>query len=216
MTGWNFANQNLANAIFDGVTLTNGNFTDANLANARLYDLYLNGINFTDADLRGALFASPVTVAITRDTIFTDGSIQGLAMQANEALIIRNNPIPITVETTATFDPAATLQFQLAANWTSPMGFAAGLIPSLNGTLDLELAPGIDPNSLIGDSFQLFDWNTPLPPSDQFLYITTDPSLKWDLSDLYTTGVVSVSAVPEPASMAVFGIGAIALLVRRR
>ena len=98
-------------------------------------------------------------------------------------------------------DPAATLQFLLEDNWTSPIGFAPGLTPELGGTLDLELAAGVDPASLLGESFQLFDWNGALPVGDQFAMITTEPGLTFDISNLYSTGNVTLTAVPEPSSL---------------
>ena len=155
---------------------------------------------------------------ITHNTIRPDGSIQGLALLAGEKLVIRNNPIAITVNTSATFDPAATLQFLLDNNWTSPVGFTPGLTPALGGTLDLEFATGVDPASLLGQSFQLFDWNGPLPANDQFATITTEPGLTFDLSNLYSTGDVTLTAVPEPSSLALglLALGGLPLLARLR
>jgi hypothetical protein len=176
----------------------------------------LANTTFSDADLRGAAYWLPVSTTIDHDTIQPDALIQGLSMQAGEMLVIRNSPIAITVDVGATFDPASTLQFQLDQNWTSPVGFAPGVTPLLNGTLDLELATGVDPATLAGDSFQLFNWNGLLPSGDQFAAINTDPRLNWDLSNLYTTGAVSVSAVPEPTTVGLLSVGAMTLLVRRR
>jgi uncharacterized protein YjbI with pentapeptide repeats len=222
LNGWNFANQNLTNANFYGSALTNANFTNANLTDAVFHWnllAYHSNINFTGADLRGAIGWSPDSTTITHNTIRPDGSIQGLALLAGEKLVIRNNPLPITVTTSATMDPAATLQFLLEDKWTSPIGFNAGLTPTLGGTLDLELADAIDPKGLLGETFQLFSWNGSLPPGDQFAVITTEPGLTFDLSNLYSTGTVSLIAVPEPSPLLLAGLASLAtfgLLVKRK
>jgi uncharacterized protein YjbI with pentapeptide repeats len=216
LTGSSFAGQNFAGGDFASTNLTGADLSGANLAGANFAAANLTSASFADADLRGASDWSPGSSTNVQNAILPDGSIRGLSLQAGEELVVRNSPIAIAVTTAATFDPASTLQFQFSPDWTSPIGFAAGLTPSLSGTLDLELAPGVDPAELIGDSFQLFEWNTPLPAGDEFLSITTDPRLNWDLSELYTTGIVSVSAVPEPASATVLGVATAALLARRR
>ncbi|HEV3417205.1 MAG TPA: PEP-CTERM sorting domain-containing protein, partial [Pirellulales bacterium] len=186
--------------------------------NADLGFSTLTNANFSGADLRGATGWSPDVTAITHNAILPDGSIQGLALLAGEKLLVRNNPISITVATSATLDNAATLEFLLDANWTSPVGFSAGLNPSLGGTLDLEIASGVDPSTLVGDSFQLFNWNGPLPAGDQFSMITTEPGLNWDLSNLYSAGTVTLIAVPEPSALllASFGLAAVAAFASRR
>jgi uncharacterized protein YjbI with pentapeptide repeats len=194
LTGWNFANMNLANAGLGSK---------------------LKNTNFTGADLRGAGW-SPDSTTITHNTIRPDGSIQGLALLAGEKLIVRNNPKAITVSMGASFDPAATLQFLLDDNWTSPVGFDPGSMPALNGTLDLQIASGVDPTTLLGQTFQLFDWNRDLPPDDRFTMITTKPGLRWDVSNLYSQGTVTLSAVPEPPTLVLGLLGFAALLRFRR
>ena len=213
LTSANFTNANLTGAYFFDSTLTNANFTDADLSDARIAGRLTN-TNFTGADLRGATSWSPTATTVTHNTIRPDGSIQGLALQAGEKLVIRNNSIPITVTTSATMDPTATLQFLLEGNWTSPIGFSPGLIPMLGGTLDLEFANGVDPTGLLGQSFQLFNWNGPLPAGDQFGAITTEPGFMFDTSDLYTTGYVTLTAVPEPSSLLLVGLAGVAMLRR--
>jgi uncharacterized protein YjbI with pentapeptide repeats len=213
MTNANLVNANLTNAFLDQAVLTN-----ADLANATLTNAFLGNADFTGTDLRSATGWSPAATTVTHNTIRPDGSIQGLALMAGEKLIVRNNPIPIAVATSATLDNAATLEFLLDANWTSPIGFSAGLNPSLAGTLDLEIASGVDPSTLVGDSFQLFNWGGPLPARDQFSMITTEPGLNWDLSSLYSAGTVTLMAVPEPSALllASFGLAATAAFASRR
>jgi hypothetical protein len=95
------------------------------------------------------------------------------------------------------------------ADWTSPVGFDEALTPSLGGTLDLEFADGVDPSTLVGDTFQLFHWSGPLPAGDQFSAINTAPGLSWDLSNLYTTGAVTLNAVPEPSTLVMVATAAL-------
>ena len=158
---------------------------------------------------------SPDTTTITSNTIRLDGTIQGIALIAGERLIIRNNPIAILINTSASFDPASTLQFLVNENWTSPIAFSPGLNPSLGGTLDLELADGVDPSNLLGESFHLFTWNTPLDLSNHFSAITTESGLNWDTSNLYTNGNVTLTAIPEPDTLFLIGLGLAWLLAQR-
>jgi hypothetical protein len=142
-----------------------------------------------------------------------DGTINGLNLAAGETLTIRNyvGNIPVTVLGQATFDPAATLQIVLDGKpWGSTISFTSGIPMTLAGELDLELAPGLNLASLIGDTFKLFNW-TGVSPTGQF-EIETDPGLAWDTSHLYTTGVVTLEAVPEPSTFALFGMAALSLL----
>ncbi len=191
-----FTNANLTNADLGFSDLTNTNFTNANLANAYLDSSILTTANFSGADLRGASGWSPDATTITHNTIRPDGSIQGLALLAGEKLVVHNNPIAITVNTNATFDPASTLQFLLDNNWTSPIGFSPGLTPALGGTLDVEFATGVDPASLLGQTFQLFNWNGPLSADNRFATLELPGGgLTWNTSQLYTTGAVTVGGV---------------------
>jgi uncharacterized protein YjbI with pentapeptide repeats len=234
LVGTNFFNANLTHANFDSSNLTNATlknanvtFTEfvlANLTNANFTNAYLSyshfagttvtNANFTGTDIRGASGWTPDATTVTNNTIRPDGSIQGLALGVNVKLVVRNNSIPITVTTSATMDPTATLQFLLEGRWTSPMGFSPGLTPILDGTLNLQFAAGIDPTSLFGQSFQLFNWNGPLPAGDQFGTITIEPGFMFDTSDLYTTGAVTLTGVPEPSSSLLVGLAGMAMLRR--
>jgi uncharacterized protein YjbI with pentapeptide repeats len=222
LTAWTFTNQDLSRASFASATLVSTNFRGAVLAGA-VFDYYsiLTGADFSGADLRGASGWSQATTAATaivQNAILPDGSIQGLSLSTGEVLVIRNNPISVFVAASAAIDSSSTLEFLLEPSWTSPIGFEAGLTPSLSGTLGLEFADGVDPSMLVGDTFQLFNWSGPLPLGDQFSAIATTPGLSWDLSNLYTAGAVTLTAVPEPPTlmMATVGLGAAGLFARRR
>lgn len=116
---------------------------------------------------------------------------------------------------------AAVINFQLEDSWTSLMTFDPAISPELNGLLDLGFAPGVDPASLIGQSFHLFIWNSPPTADAGFNAIVSDPHVAWDLSTLYTTGLVRISAAaqalptPEPASLTLL-LAVFFPLLRRR
>ncbi len=221
----NFSGANLTYATFSGVYLTNNNFTNANLANAMLNFSSVSSNDFTGADLRGAQVPPDDGTNVLRNTIRPDGSIQGLKLLAGDKLIVRNSliyfpvphSIPVTVTTDAEIGPGAAVQFVLDTNWTSPVSFSGGLTPSLGGALDLEFADSVDPRTLLFDSFQLFKWNGPLPAGDQFSTIITQPGLQWDLSALYTAGVVRLTAiVPEPSALLLSAAGLVIGLIGAR
>ena len=119
----------------------------------------------------------------------------------NPSLVIRNytpqysrNDIPIQIQQGMTLTPGASLVFQFDANaWSSTISFGSGIPVALGGNLELDLAAGVTPSSLVSDHFQLFDW-TGVSPSGQFASITTDlpAGYLWDTSQLYKTGDVTL------------------------
>lgn len=203
----NLSNADLSNAHMPNTIMTNANLSGANLTNTNLIKADL-----TCADLRGAIGWAPDASTITSNTIRPDGVIQGLALSGSQRLFIRNNPMAITVNNSAAFDPTSTLEFLVESDWTSVIQFGAGVTPSLGGTLDLELADGVDPSNLLGRTFHLFAWNSALAPANQFVDITTEAGLNWDTSNLYANGTVTLTAIPEPATLVLLGAAFAVLL----
>jgi uncharacterized protein YjbI with pentapeptide repeats len=235
-TNANFSGANLGNTIFSFVDFTGANLTNANLSAAFLINVTfqaasLNGANFSDADLRGATGWS-VLGTITHNTILPDGTLPNLALGPGEVLPVRFGPVAITVTDSATFDPKSVLAFLPGDSNYGAFGgsgrtltivFAPGVIPELGGTLDLTFSEDPfnsfgrydGPINFVGDTLQLFDWGSPLPAGDRFDSVISDPGLVWDLSQLYTTGQVTLVAIPEPAESTVL-LMLVATFVSRR
>ena len=106
----------------------------------------------------------------------------------------------------------------------------AGLIPgatydqlmvtgntTLDGTLSVAFLNGFAPK--LGDSFDNLDWGTLSGTFSTLQLPALDTGLVWDTSQLYTTGVISVSTVPEPASADLLAVAIpalVAVAIRRR
>lgn len=227
----NFTHHNISGINFTDVDISGINLTKVNLSKTLLTDADLSGATFTkanltktnlnDADLRGATGITLKKNTLTHDTIQSDGSINGLALGNGETLTIRNNATAVTAKTTATFGAGSTIAFSLQDNWTSPMDFANGINPTLGGTIDLDVAPGVDPSTLAGHTFQIFNWNSAPTGGNQFASIVTDPSIVWDTTNLYVNGTVTAvsfvgNPAPEPASLGIMAAASLLLLRRRR
>ncbi|MEN6308814.1 MAG: pentapeptide repeat-containing protein [Anaerohalosphaeraceae bacterium] len=199
MNGWNFANQNL---------------TDADFGQFMLFTSDLSG-----ADMRGVKGAWWWMGVIARNTIRENGHIQGLNLTAGDVLKIRDydGGIGITIESGMNMADSAILDIILSdATWGSTILVDAGIVPDLGGILRLEFAAGINPADLVGTTFDLFDWNGTLLSGDCFGQVVSLPGVGWDLSSLYTTGEVTLTAVPEPAALLLLGLGGLALRNRRQ
>ena len=79
-----------------------------------------------------------------------------------------------------------------ADSWDSTISFAPGIPVARGGTLDLTFDAGVNAATQIGRTIDLFDW-TGATPSGTF---AVSSPYTWDLSKLYTSGEVTLAAVP--------------------
>ncbi len=91
--------------------------------------------------------------------------------------------------------------------------WASGLL-SLDGILEVLLINGFDPS--LGDSFDLFNWGTIEGEFDDFVLPELATGLRWDTGDLYSTGELKISAVPEPSALALLALAVAGIACRRK
>jgi hypothetical protein len=161
----------------------------------------------TAADARGAaLFPSD---AVTSNMIQYNGHIHGLDLLGGGRLVVGDydggyridpfgSPIPITIDQHLAMGPGGTLRMVFEADaWDSTISFAPGIPVTLGGTLELTFANDVNLASQAGRTFDLFDW-TGVNPAGAF---AISSAYTWDLSNLYTSGQVTLTAIPEPSAL---------------
>src|SRR5262249_13029891 len=84
----------------------------------------------------------------------------------------------------------------------------------LGGTLDVDLINGFSP--VLGNSFDILDWGTLSGTFGALSLPGLAPGLVWDTSQLYTAGVLTIGAVPEPSTLLLTGFVAAAGAYRWR
>ena len=241
LRGANFAGQNLTNVSFYAATLTDADFTDAQIRGADFrgvstyffpYRVYGTGItlaqlystaSYQEGDVRG-VSGLDLSNAITTNLILPDGHARGLDLDANALIVIRdydgnpnsfpgNVPIPITVEQHLVMSPSGTLRLVFDADpWNSTISFAPGIPVALGGTLELTFADDVNLVNHVGRTFDLFDW-TGVNPTGAF---AISSPYAWDTSNLYTTGQVTLTAVPEPGTLALAAIAMSVFMLRQQ
>ncbi|RYG25737.1 PEP-CTERM sorting domain-containing protein [bacterium] len=130
--------------------------------------------------------------------------------QFDGGLTFGDLPASVAIEANANFGVLNTLGMRLGAGASDHLDLNGSTV--LGGFLDVS---NIDAALAAGQSFDLFDFRA---LSGQFASInlpSLEEGLVWNTSALYTTGAISVQAVPEPGSLAVLGLGALAVLRRR-
>jgi uncharacterized protein YjbI with pentapeptide repeats len=229
LAGGNFAGQNLTNANFRGAYLAGANFRGANLANVRFVSpdygfTTLTDTDFSAADTRGADDFSPPFSATTTNMISRSGHIDGIDLDAGGLLVVRDYdgdprswrqlpPRPITIDKHMAMGPGGTLRMVFEADaWDSTISFAPGIPVTLGGTLELTFANEVNLASQVGRTFDLFDW-TGVNPTGGF---TISSQYTWDLSNLCSTGEVTLIAVPEPQALFMLGFALTALVAMGR
>jgi autotransporter-associated beta strand protein len=175
------------------------------------------------------------TTTVTAGTLQVDGALNGAGAATVGASGKLAGVGTITGATTVNGEVApgdsgiGTLTFKSALNLagTTTMEINRGasqnadLINDLSGTITLGgtlTIANVGGDLALGDSFDLFEGSIAgsfasiVPPS------LTDPTLQWDLSQLGSTGIISVAAVPEPTAVALLALGGLMVAgrIRRR
>jgi Pentapeptide repeats (8 copies) len=206
--------------------LTGANFAGQNLTNADFFGATLSGADLTAADARGAfgLHCVHYSGATIVNLIQPEGHIAGLDLTAGGLLVVRDYdgdsryepslpPIPITIDTHFEMGPHGTLRMVFEGDaWDSTISFATGIPVALGGTLELTFADEVNLATQVGRTLDLFDWTGVLPTGT---FAISSP-YAWDLSNLYATGQVTLTAIPEPSIMASLMIATIGWCAWRR
>jgi hypothetical protein len=112
-----------------------------------------------------------------------------------------------------TMGPGGTLRMVFEADaWDSTISFAPGIPVTLGGTLELTFADDVNLASQIGRTFDVFNW-TGVNPTGAF---AVSSPYRWNLANLYTTGEVTLTAIPEPNAFSLAAISFLAGVARTR
>jgi uncharacterized protein YjbI with pentapeptide repeats len=203
MRNWDFRGQDLREARFTNTTLAGALFDLADLRGATL-PTNLSGVNMQRA------IQSEGTLAVLRvdaDEVFTIGPAPKLIrpQSQNPRDPVDTSPIPPGVKISGLLAQIdGTLELLLDENeWKSTLVFNSQAAVAIHGELKLVFDEFANPAAAVGRSFDLFDWPVAGPIGE--FAIVTDPNYSWDLSKIYTTGVVQLTGVvPEPSAVAVF------------
>lgn len=192
LTGANLRQANLTNASFAGLLVYDewggeSIYPGADLTNANLSGADARGANFTYATLDGAN---------TNNLIQSNGHIDGLELSAESAFIVRDydDGIAVIVDQHLMMDTTSTMRLVFDADaWGSTISFAPGIPVTLGGALEMTFGPDVNLATQVGRTIDLFDW-TGVSPTGVF---TVSSPYTWDLSELYTTGEVTLSAMSD-------------------
>jgi hypothetical protein len=225
LTGANLSQADATNADFSSSTNVSSDLTGANLSQADLTNAHFAGYVYADescnectvpgtnltianlsgADSRGAdFYLATLAGANTSNLIQSNGHIAGLGLGTGKSVFVRDydgnptagpptGPLPIVVDQYLAMDATSALRLVFEADpWDSSISFAPGIPVVRGGTLELTFAPGVNLASQLGRTIDLFDW-TGVNPTGAF---TVSSPYTWNLSKLYTTGEVTLTALP--------------------
>jgi CubicO group peptidase (beta-lactamase class C family) len=205
-------------ADLSGRNLTMAYLIGADLSHADLGDYWdritnhrrvatLTDADFTDADVRGAKFTKYkylTGTGITLAQLYATASYQahdltGIGLGGNNLTAGNFAGYNLTNADFGAAKLGGTLRMVFEADaWDSTISFAPGIPVTLGGTLELTFAADMNLASQVGRMFDLFDWIGVTPTG---AFVVNSP-YRWDLTNLYTTGEVTLTAVPEPAILA--------------
>lgn len=230
-----FVTQGLANNQGDitllGGVFDNGNQTIENTGSITGYGTFRSdgltntnhiGIGLGDFEIIGAVvnngnvYIESNSTAVFYDDVSGSGTFggTGTAMFLG-ALSPGSSPGAMSFEGSVVLSSASTLEMELGGMLPGNYDVidVAGDL-ALDGILDVVLIDGFEPD--IGNIFDILDFNPAnlLGTFDTINLPELSGMLAWDTSPLYTIGQISV--VPEPATVALLGLGALGLLHRRK
>lgn len=203
-----------ATLTFAGDGLKNGDGLQ-NYGTLTLVDTIVNG------DVHSAAGSS---VAIAGSVTF-NGLVSGAGNFTGSGLAVFNggyspgdSPALVTVAGDLTFGSTNDLFMEIGGlgRGTDYDALVVSGLLTFGGELIIEFLGDFTAN--LGDSFDLFDWGTSTGDFSSLDLPELGEGLTWDVSQIYTTGTLSVTAIPEPSTYAAFaGVAALGwVIVRRR
>jgi uncharacterized protein YjbI with pentapeptide repeats len=236
LVGANFREASLANARFVVIEQCCVTFPGFPAGHHPVFAT-LTGADLTAADARGAIIWLTNENAAAANLIRPDGHVDRLELNAGDELVVRDydgdptrtsapfsapfgalaplQAVPITVDQRLAVEAGGTLRMIFEADaWDSTISFAPGIPVTLGGKLALTFADTGNLANQIDRTFDLFDW-TGVNPTGAF---AVSSPYTWDLSNLYTTGEVTLISVPEPVSglHVTAGLSVLVIPCRRR
>jgi autotransporter-associated beta strand protein len=161
--------------------------------------------------LGSATGTSAVTVSL--GAMLTGAGLINGPVTVNGALSPGNSPGILTINNDLTLGPASSTLMELGGTGAGQYDRVIGVGElTLDGAITVSLINGFNP--MPGDSFDLFDYSlsdsSSFDPNTDLILPTLMGGWSWNKSSFLVNG--QISAVPEPASITLFGIGAVALL----
>jgi T5SS/PEP-CTERM-associated repeat protein len=151
-----------------------------------------------EMNLIGGILATS-TLTLAGGTLGGRGTVYGDVIVVENGIVSPgNSPGLLTIDGDYTMDSLAILEIELGGLLRGDEYDALVVTGdvTLAGTLDVTLYGSYDPSD--GDSFDILDWGTLTGTFDTINLPGLAPSLSWDTSTLYTSGVLSVSASVQP------------------
>jgi T5SS/PEP-CTERM-associated repeat protein len=204
------------------VTVSGGTLTAATIANYGALTVQSGGDLTVTGDLANSGILTVNDAMLTAATITNTGTIRGRGdingtITNNAGGVVMPGASPGILEVDdITFADASTLQIELgglARGTQYDVLAASGTLTMQTGsTLAVTLINGFVPQG--NDEFDIMDFGG---RSGEFTNVSLPAlggGLSWDTSGLYTSGTITVA--PEPATLALVAMGAVAMFVRRR
>lgn len=134
------------------------------------------------------------------------GTVAGLLYADAGATIEPGNGSGVLSAGSLIMEPGSALEVQLAGTTRGAEHDALSITntATLAGTLDINLGPAYFPEA--GDTFDLLDAGSITGTFDDIHLASLFPVLRWDLTDLYTTGVISVFSTGDANGDGTVGI----------
>lgn len=164
--------------------------------------------------VNGNTSTSLLTTVKTGATLGGTGTVGAVVVDSNGIFAPGDGGIEsLNVSGNLTLSSGSISNFEInTAGDIADLAISSALL-TFGGTLNVT---SIGSSLVAGDTFNLFDWSSATGTFSTVNLPSLDSGLAWDQSSLYSSGQISVTAVPEPAAALLGGLGMLALLRRRR